>query len=154
MGASPGATDGVVVLRRKPEFAESRSTTRTWSILQQRSLWLRAESLALFAGILWLYAQQGRGWLLFVILFLIPDVSLIANVASRHLAAVVYNVAHSYVLGVGLAVVGLHTADDVWLALGLAWNAHISFDRLLGLPYPMNVPTVVASENSKAGSHE
>ena len=71
---------------------------------------------------MWLYAQYGAGWLLFVLLFAIPDLSLLTGVVSRDAAAAVYNVAHSYVLGVGLAVVGFYISDHSVLALALAWT--------------------------------
>jgi hypothetical protein len=42
-------------------------------------------------------------------------------------------------LGVGLALVAFQSADNAFfVALALAWNAHIGFDRLVGLPYPMD----------------
>jgi len=36
--------------------------------------------------------------------------------------------------------------------LALPWTAHISFDRVVGLPYPMNVASATAVK-TKAGSH-
>ena len=132
-------TDGVVILGSSPH------RPATWTVLAhgQQSLWLRAESLAILVGTLWLYGHYGAGWLLFALFFAVPDLSLLTGVVSRYAAAAVYNVAHSYVVGVGLALVGFYTSDHSVLALALAWMAHISFDRLIGLAYPMSVHAVM-----------
>ena len=123
-----------------------------WSVVVgQRSPWLRAEYLALFAAALWLYAQQERSGLVFVLAFLIPDASLVANVVSRRVGATAYNVAHSYVFALGIGLVGLYTADNLLLAVALAWTAHVSFDRVVGLPYPMTVPASVAAGDRMVG---
>jgi hypothetical protein len=138
MSAFTRSTDGVVTL--SGQLGSSSSRTTKWTVLgdQRQSLWLRAEHLAIFVGALWLYAQQRRGWLLFVLLFAIPDLSLLTGVVSRYAAAAAYNVAHSYVLGVGLALVGFYTSDHSVFTLALAWIAHISFDRSVGLAYPVS----------------
>lgn len=137
MPAVPHTTDGFVSLRGELKSSPNRATR--WTVLAHRrqSLWLRAESLAILVGTLWLYAQYGAGWLLFALFFAVPDLSLLTGVVSRYAVAAVYNAAHSYVLGVGLALVGFYTSDHSVLALALAWIAHISFDRLIGLAYPM-----------------
>ena len=82
--------------------------------------------------------------------FAVPDFSLLSGVVSRYAAAAVYNVAHSYVLGVGLAVVAFYISDHSVLALALAWTAHISFDRSIGLAYPMSVQAADTGRNIKA----
>jgi hypothetical protein len=153
VATSQGAIDPVVVLRRVPELAPSRGSGPISSLDRHRSLWLRAESLAVFAGALWVYGRQERGWLLFVVLFVIPDFSLAANLVSRRIGTALYNIAHSYLLAAGLAFVGVHTPENLALAWAIAWTAHISFDRVVGLPYPMNDSAPVTTQTSKAGSH-
>jgi hypothetical protein len=88
---------------------------------------------------LWLYEHYGAGWLQFVLLFLIPDLSLMAFIVSPRAGAAAYNVAHSFVLGIALTVISLDTPGRYLLPLALAWTAHISFDRFIGLAYPMGV---------------
>src|SRR5688500_7864510 len=102
MPAVPHTIGRVVNLRGEMESSPRRATRLKVLAHGQRRLWLRAESLAILVGTLWLYAQYGAGWLPFVLLFAIPDLSLLTGVVSRDAAAAVYNVAHSYVLGVGL----------------------------------------------------
>jgi hypothetical protein len=130
-----------VDFRRQSEpTPKSSATTKAVPVeYAGRSLWLRAESLAVLLCAVWLYAQSGQGWLLFALAFAVPDLSLVVHAVSRRAGAVVYNLAHSYVLGVGLGALGFTSSGSYLLPLALTWIAHISFDRLIGLPYPMDV---------------
>jgi Domain of unknown function (DUF4260) len=130
----------------EPESRPQSSDTRTAAVTHVRpSLWLRTESLAVIVCAIWLYAQYGRGWLLFVLFFALPDLSLGVHVVSRRVGNVIYNLAHSYVVGVGLTAIALYTSRSYFLPLALTWIAHISFDRLIGLPFPMGVHAVERS---------
>ena len=94
---------------------------------------LRLEGAALLIGSLVLYAELGISWWLFVLLFLVPDIALLAYLGpDRRLAAICYNVAHTYVLPVGLFVLGFMAERGWMMGLALIWVAHIGFDRLLG----------------------
>ncbi|HUF25524.1 MAG TPA: DUF4260 domain-containing protein [Gemmatimonadaceae bacterium] len=100
--------------------------------------WLRLEGLAVLCAAIWLYEQHGTGWLLFALLFLAPDLSFAGYLGGPRIGALVYNLAHSYVLPLALvlgSVVG-GRIDLVWFAL--IWIGHIGFDRALGfgLKYP------------------
>jgi hypothetical protein len=78
-------------------------------------------------------------WGLFALLFLAPDVSLLPYMRSKGLAAATaYNVFHSYVLPLGLALFAWLRGSPAAGEISLIWMAHISFDRLLGygLKYP------------------
>jgi uncharacterized protein DUF4260 len=138
--AFPSASDQVVRFGYEPESTSQSGATRTPAVARvRRSPWLRTESLAILLCAVWLYAQYGRGWLLFALFFVLPDLSLAVHVVSRRVGAIVYNLTHSYVVGVGLTAMGVASSDSSLLPLALTWVAHISFDRLIGLPYPMGV---------------
>ncbi len=49
--------------------------------------WLRLEGLAVLALSIVLYAQTDRSWWLFVLLFLVPDLSMLGYVRGRQLGA-------------------------------------------------------------------
>lgn len=102
-------------------------------------LWLRLEGLAVLGGSVSLYAQHGRGWLLFLLLFLAPDLSLGGYLADSRAGAAIYNIAHSYVLPVGIALAASLWGPAEALPFVLIWTAHIGFDRLLG--YGLKYPT-------------
>ena len=99
--------------------------------------WLRAEGLILLAFASWLYAEADYSWILFAVLFFVPDVSFAGYLAGPRAGAVVYNAAHSYVGPIALALGSIATGRTAELAL--IWAAHIGFDRTLG--YGLKNPT-------------
>ncbi|MBI1817621.1 MAG: DUF4260 domain-containing protein [Deltaproteobacteria bacterium] len=101
-------------------------------------IWLRIEAAAALAFAVACYVWLGRGWGLFALLFLVPDVSFVGYLGGPRLGAWVYNVAHSTIGPLALLVVSqLEPARPLTIA-GLIWLAHIGFDRMLGygLKYP------------------
>ena len=93
---------------------------------------LRLEGLALAAGAAVLYAQQGGSWLLFALLFFLPDLSMAGYLAGPSFGAVCYNLVHQAVLPAILLVFGLWGHQSAATSIGLIWLAHIGLDRLLG----------------------
>jgi hypothetical protein len=93
---------------------------------------LRLEGLTLFAGMLLLYAVWGGSWLVFGLLFLVPDLSFLAYLADSRLGAIVYNAAHSYMTPVVLLTVGFALEWPLLLSIAMIWLAHIGIDRALG----------------------
>ncbi len=86
-----------------------------------------------------LYAEAGRGWLFFLLLLFLPDVSIAGYALGARAGATIYNVVHSYVLPLLLGVVGLLLRQELLVTLALIWTAHIGMDRLLG--YGLKEPT-------------
>lgn len=91
---------------------------------------LRLEALALLAGALILYAHAGGGWGRFALLFLAPDLVFVAYVAGARAGAIAYNLVHSLVGPVALALAGVLVPH--LLPWALIWIAHIAFDRAVG----------------------
>lgn len=91
---------------------------------------LRLEAVAVAAGLIGLYAALGAGWLLFFVLILAPDLSLLAYLAGPRIGAAAYNLAHTYVLPALLALLSLQFS--VLLPVALIFAAHIAIDRALG----------------------
>lgn len=100
--------------------------------------WLRTEGLAALATAGVLYAGTGRGWGVFALLFLAPDLSFAAYLAGPRLGAMAYNALHSYVGPLALFLLTRATGHAGLLPVAYVWAAHIGFDRLLGygLKYP------------------
>ena len=101
-------------------------------------VWLRMEGLAAAALSAILYARSGASWWLFAILWLVPDLSMMGYWAGPRWGARCYNVVHSYVLPVALAIAGFSLHHKIALSIALIWFNHIGVDRLLGygLKYP------------------
>lgn len=96
------------------------------AVLLQRLEGLAALGLGVAA-----YAWLGQSWLIFALLFLVPDITMLGYLRSPRLGRLTYNLGHNYALPALLALAGLAVGP---LAYGLAaiWVAHIGFDRLLG----------------------
>ncbi len=93
---------------------------------------LRLEGAAAFAAAVALYGYAGFSWPLFALLFLAPDLAMLAYLIGPRAGAFVYNLAHTYALALPLALAGFYLGSAVAAALGLIWIAHIGFDRMLG----------------------
>ncbi|WP_038935899.1 DUF4260 domain-containing protein [Bradyrhizobium japonicum] len=93
---------------------------------------LRLEGLTLFTGMVMLYASWDGSWLVFALLFFVPDLSFLAYLADARFGALVYNAAHSYMAPVTLLTLGFGFASPLTLSIALIWLAHIGIDRALG----------------------
>jgi hypothetical protein len=84
----------------------------------------------LIAGIL--YRQSHGSWLLFALLFLVPDLFMFGYLLSKKTGAILYNLAHTYALPL-LWLAAIWTNGPIlYRSLGLIWIAHIGWDRLIG----------------------
>ena len=99
---------------------------------------LRAEGVAVAAAAIALYFHADHPWWLLVALALAPDIALVAFAAGPRVGAVAYDAAHTYVLPIALAALGVLTEADWPVRVGLIWLAHIGVDRAVGygLKYP------------------
>jgi hypothetical protein len=94
--------------------------------------WLRLEGLAMLLTAAAAYQYCGLRWLVFGVLFLTPDLSMLCYLGGRRLGALAYNVVHSYTGPLALIAIGLTLGPLLVSGYGLIWCAHIGFDRLLG----------------------
>ncbi|MDA0347842.1 MAG: DUF4260 domain-containing protein [Verrucomicrobia bacterium] len=95
-------------------------------------LLLKLEGLAIFLTSVTAYQTLEFNWWLFLSLFLIPDLFMLGYIINKEIGAILYNVAHTYVLPLILAAVSLGYSRLTLMAISLIWIAHIGFDRLLG----------------------
>ena len=93
---------------------------------------LQLEGLAVVLFSLFVYHRTHGSWVEFLLLFLVPDLSMIGYLLNRRVGAVTYNVVHTYLGPVVLACYALGTGRTALLLVALVWFAHIGFDRLLG----------------------
>jgi hypothetical protein len=108
-------------------------------VLSLPRLLLRAEGLAVLAGAIALYFHLDFGWVLLVVLALAPDLSAIGYLASPRAGATAYDLAHTEVWPVALAIAGVFGGVDGLVQVALIWLAHIGADRFLG--YGLKYPT-------------
>lgn len=100
---------------------------------------LRLESAALAAVIIALYARTGGSWLLFALLLLAPDLSMLGYLAGTAWGSAAYNIVHAWIIPLALAVFGYLSTGPLFVHLGLIWLAHIAIDRTVG--YGLKYPT-------------
>lgn len=93
---------------------------------------LRLEAGGVLAGCLIIYGVMHGNWIVFAILFLAPDLAMVAYKAGLHAGATAYNAVHTYIAPLVLLIF------PAMRPYALIWAAHIAFDRLLGfgLKYP------------------
>jgi hypothetical protein len=120
-----------------PRSLERRRLRSTVKLVLPAAL-LRLEGAILLLLSVLLYGLSGESWLLFVLLFLVPDLSMLGYLSGRRAGAVSYNLFHTYVLPGLLAAFGLLAGSPLLLSLALVWFSHIGFDRMVGfgLKYP------------------
>jgi hypothetical protein len=96
------------------------------------TLFLRSEGAVLLGLATFLYWWTDGGWVLFVVLLLVPDVGMIGYVRGTRVGAVVYNLFHTYLPPAVLMVTGLVIPARSLIQFALIWFAHIGMDRMLG----------------------
>jgi hypothetical protein len=99
---------------------------------------LRVEGVALLVLSVLLYRETGGGWLMFGVLLLAPDLSMLGYLARPRVGAAIYNTFHTYAVPALVGALGLIFASPLMVAVALIWFAHIGMDRTVGygLKYP------------------
>ena len=99
---------------------------------------LRAEGAAVAAAAIALYFHADYPWWLLVVLALAPDLSMVGYVGGPTIGAAACDAAHTYLLPVVLAAIGVIADAGIAVQVGLIWIAHIGVDRAVGygLKYP------------------
>jgi hypothetical protein len=130
----------------REEVPAARMTALTGALIEiMTALFLNRPDVllrweGLFALVVGCLAYQriytGHGGL-FAVLFLAPDIALLAYMVGKGSAAF-YNLLHTYVLPLCLGVWAWKSGSAPAGEVALIWMAHISFDRWLGygLKYP------------------
>lgn len=103
------------------------------------ALLLRLEGAALFFCVLFFYHSLRGSWILFIALFLWPDILMLGYLVSPRLGSRLYNLVHTEVLPAALAVSAFALHQTPALAFTLIWLGHIGLDRALG--YGLKYPT-------------
>jgi hypothetical protein len=101
--------------------------------------WLRVEGLATFAAGLAGFLFLGLAWWAFVLLLIVPDVSIIGYLRGPRVGAVVYNLVHDLAAGVAMAGLGLALGSVPVAAAGAILVAHSGMDRVAG--YGLKFPS-------------
>ena len=93
---------------------------------------LRLEGMALFLGALAAYWFIGGNWWLFLILFLVPDISFAAYLFNPKIGSMAYNALHSTIGPFLLAAIGWWMSNAIVQHIAIIWFAHVGLDRAVG----------------------
>jgi hypothetical protein len=96
----------------------------------QPRVWLGLEAAAAFGASVTVYAIGGHSWILFALLFFVPDITFLGYLPGPRVGASCYNTAHNYAVPLAAGIL-LHLLGRS-VAVPLIWVAHIGFDRVLG----------------------
>jgi hypothetical protein len=93
---------------------------------------LRIEGALDLALSLIFYQAIHADWLLFVVLLLVPDLSILGYLRGVRLGTICYNLVHT-LTGPFLLIGCAYLTRSLWLLpYALIWTAHIGLDRMLG----------------------
>ena len=95
-------------------------------------LMLRLEGLTLFIGAIIAFSMTEQPWWLFVVLILVPDLSMLGYLLGNRVGAIAYNAVHVTLGPIVLTVAGLLYDDLPVLGVAMIWLAHVGIDRALG----------------------
>ena len=98
----------------------------------QPAHFLRLEGLAIAAAALAAFVTLEGPWWLLVLLFLAPDLSMLAYLAGPRVGSLGYNAVHTYAVPLSLGAVGLVLDASLATWVAAVWTAHIGVDRLAG----------------------
>jgi hypothetical protein len=104
-----------------------------------RPAWLlRLEEAVLLTAAVLLYTHFHFSWLLFGVLFLAPDLSMLGYLVNPRVGAALYNLGHFLLVPLCLFAAGFVAHRSLPMTVAIIWFSHIAFDRLLGfgLKYP------------------
>ncbi len=115
----------------KPSAAANSTAISSTTGAMETRLLQRLEGLVMLGLGVGAYVWLGQSWLVFALVFLVPDLSMLGYLHSVRTGTVTYNLVHTYSAPALMAVSGLLLGPAMF-GLAAIWTAHIGFDRALG----------------------
>ncbi|MFP4978274.1 DUF4260 domain-containing protein [Paenibacillus sp. CN-4] len=85
-----------------------------------------------FALSFFIYMQLHFPIGLFVVLLLVPDLTMLGYTINKKIGAIVYNFGHTFIIPLLFALGYLFFSNDYLLLGSIIWIAHICMDRAIG----------------------
>ncbi|MCI2848381.1 DUF4260 domain-containing protein [Staphylococcus hominis] len=100
---------------------------------------IRLENAFVFITAVIIYFMFDFSLWLFLILLLVPDISMLGYLYNNKIGSYIYNIGHSYIIPILITLLYLAMGVNSLLGIALIWLAHISMDRTIGygLKYPV-----------------
>jgi len=93
---------------------------------------IKLEEIGLFALGIYFFSQMQYAWWWFLVLILLPDLSMIGYIFGNKIGALCYNVAHHRGIAIILYFVGIYYSNPAIQLSGVILFAHSSMDRMFG----------------------
>jgi len=91
---------------------------------------VRLEEFAFFIVSIYLFSLLSYPWWLFLVLILVPDLSMIGYIHSTKIGAIIYNFFHHRALSILIGAVGYYLGKEIFMLVGIIMFAHSSLDRV------------------------
>lgn len=93
---------------------------------------LRMEGLAVLGLAVFAYGRLEYSWLVFLLLFLWPDIAIVVYALDKGWGTAVYNLLHTYTLPITLLIASILFSWTFGIQFAIIWFGHIGMDRLFG----------------------
>lgn len=93
---------------------------------------LNLEELAQFLLSIMLFSRMEYAWWIFPALLLVPDLSMLGYLANPRIGAIIYNIFHHKLLGIGLFIIGIWFSLSALALAGVILFGHAAMDRIFG----------------------
>jgi len=93
---------------------------------------LHLEGLAILVASLVVYANMDFSWGTFALFLLAPDLVVVIYMTNQKVGSVAYNIVHSIILPLSLALYSVLTDNSLGIQASLIWFAHIGMDHIFG----------------------
>ena len=93
---------------------------------------LKSEELLMFIFSIFLFVESELAWWWFIVLILLPDISMIGYAFGNKVGAILYNIFHHKGLGILLILIGYQWGVTAIYVSGVIIFGHSSLDRLFG----------------------
>lgn len=113
--AADSSTDAY---RRSGPSGPERTTDRTAWILR-----MEGAAVGMIATLF--FATTDASWWLYLALLLVPDLVMVGYLRGPRVGALIYNLAHPYVLPLAVVAIGVFAEKPLATSIALIWIAHI-----------------------------
>ena len=93
---------------------------------------IKLEELAMWAASIYGLALLDAAWWWYLLLFLAPDISMLAYVAGNEMGAACYNLFHHKGIAVAIFIAGMIMKNELLQLTGISLFGHASQDRVFG----------------------
>lgn len=93
---------------------------------------LKLEYFGFFVLGIYVFVTTGFSFWWLIVLFFVPDISMLAYCFGSKIGACIYNLFHSYSVAIAIYFFGYYFNDIYVIMISSILFSHISFDRILG----------------------